>query len=929
MANERLTSFSTSLKRYRLAAGLTQEQLAKQSQLSADAIAALETGKRRTPRAATVEMLADALALSGMERAAFKAVARPTSTHTPPRRSEDSSLASAMDSSLWRLAAQSTPLIGRMSELEVIRQRFVHDGARVVTLVGPAGVGKTRLALAAATELADVFPNRITLINLTSLRDPQFVLSAIGQAFDLVGTNDIAVMKSLRDALQGDSALLVLDNFDRVLPATAQVAELLASCPGVSLLVTSRIPLQLRWEHLHRVAPLPVPDLSVDLPPLDVFAQIPAVELFAARARTRRSDFRLTAEEAPLVAQLVVQLDGLPLALELAASRLDVLPLGTIVRRLEDRLRLLRWEALDLPERQRSLQAAISWSYEMLSEDEQRLLRHLGVFLGQVALDAIHAVEVNAFNAASADGSSGVARLPVGHTLSGLTSLAEKSLILPGREDDRDSADIASGRRMHEIDTADSEPAFGILETTREYAWEQLERHGELPAARHAHADFYLNLAERVDPLLRQTGQRAWFLRLDRERDNLRAALRWLLDQSGPDAQTARAQALRLATALGYFWRRRGYLTEGTHWLSEALGHPSMSNAEPDPGLRLWALIELGVILTELGTFDRGRVALNEALGLAQARQDAAAIAETITALGTIAMLDGDEVEGARLLDDALNRWRQLDDRLHAVGVTLYFLGMAAFSQGRYEEAAIRVTQAHTHLAAMGDERLTGAATLTLAVIYQRREAPAQAIEHARESLAVSVTFNDRWLLSICARVVLTLVGKRTDARRRARLLGAADALGQASSAPLGMWERLLEEPNTTSLRRSISHGEYAEAYRAGRSSSFDETVKLARLLLEEIARDSTTGPTRGAGRARQGQAAEASDSPYPQNDTMSPREQDVLRLVAQGLSSKVIGERLFLSTSTINQHVKSIFDKLGVDTRAQAVAVATQRGLL
>src|SRR5258706_6051547 len=440
-----------------------------------------------------------------------------------------------MSPSSLLLRAQPPSIVGRLGGREPIRRRWLAEGVRVRALMGPAGVGKTRLALAAAARVADRFPDGVVLVDLTPIRDPPLVLCTMAHVLGLADTLPEQFQASLRER----KMLLILDNFEQVLPAAAALADLLAGCPGLTLLVTSRVPLHLRWEQVLRVPPLPVPDLSRAVPPLDELARVPAVALFVERAQAQWAEFTLTEAQAPLVAQLAVQLDGLPLALELAAARLGALPLSAIASRLEDRLQLLRWEAPDLPERQRSLHAAVGWSYDLLSDDERRLFRSLGVFVGWVALDAIAAV-------VAGEGDEGC-------ILDGMASLAEKSLIMPVRQNGEDD---------------DPEPAFGMLETVREYAWEQLERLGEQAAGRQAHAHYFLALAERADPQLRGPDQRAWFLRLERRQGKLRAALAWLLEQDPP---AEREGALRLARALAWFWCFRGYHAQGVRWLDEAL----------------------------------------------------------------------------------------------------------------------------------------------------------------------------------------------------------------------------------------------------------------------------------------------------------------------------------------------------------------------
>jgi predicted ATPase/DNA-binding CsgD family transcriptional regulator len=776
------------------------------------------------------------------------------------------------------LRAQPTPLLGRVGELETIRQRLVADGVRLLTLTGPAGVGKTRLALAAATQVAEHFPDGVTLVDLAPVHDPLLVLSTMARALGLTDTGYPPLPERLRASLSEREMLLILDNCEQVLPAAAQLADLLAACPGLRLLVTSRVPLRLRWERTLRVPPLPVPDLGAALPPPDELARVPSVALFVERAQAHRADFALTAAEAPLVAQLVAQLDGLPLALELAAARLDALSLPMIVRRLEDRLRLLRWDASDLPERQRSLEAAVGWSYELLSAAAQRLFRCLGVFVGRVALDAIAAVVAD----------KGDERL----TLDELVSLAEQSLVLPGRQDDMEGND-------------DPEPAFTMLETVREYAWEQLAAQGELPDARARHAHYFLALAERADPQLRGRDQRAWFFRLEREHDNLRAALRWLLDQGDPAEREA---ALRLAGALGDFWRLRGYQVEGVRWLEEALARAP----EAEAAVRARALLGTGVLLTEQGELDRAKALLDEALAEARQRQDAAALAQVLIQLGCRAVLAGDWAESTRVLQEALRRCQELDDP-HAIAFTLLWLSQAAFAQGHAAESLSLVSDAMARFEALGDARLAGPIHFGLGVFFGTLGDLPRAVQHVRAGLEASVALQDRWLLGAGARAALALLGERADSAQCARLLGAADALGQATRAT-PMWERLPTYPSMAGLRERLEGQGWGTAYREGRLLPFGDVATLALTLLEDVAQTA---------------AERAQEPPARHASSLSEREQEVLQLVAQGLTNKAIGRQLFISASTVDYHLSSVFNKLGVDTRAQAVAVAAQRSLL
>jgi predicted ATPase/DNA-binding CsgD family transcriptional regulator/transcriptional regulator with XRE-family HTH domain len=922
MSTREPTPFATLLLRYRAAAHLTQEQLGARAGLSSDTIAALERGKRRTPRAATVEQLAEALGLEAPERAHLAAAAQ-ASAGAPRGRPASAGADGVRDGGAlrdthrrpWWLTMEPTPLVGRAHELDTIVRTLVAEDTRLLTLTGPAGVGKTRLALAAAVRLVedgDRFPDGVARVDLTPVRDPDLVLGALARALGLLDVGSRPALEHLVEALAQRRQLVVLDNVEQVLPAAApQLAELLAACPGLTLLVTSRVPLQLRWEQMLRVAPLPVPDLSAALPLPDALLAVPSVALFVERARARRADFVLGEREAPLVAQLVVQLDGLPLALELAAARLDVLPLSTLARRLDDRLQLLASQAPDRPERQQSLEAAIGWSYDLLSEPERRVFRCLGVFVGRVTFDAIEAV-VGAVAAPEEAPAAGAARA----TVKRLVSLAEKSLLLPARSDEEEAG----------ADEENEEPAFGMLETVREYARERLDAAGELAAASRAHACYFLALAERADAQLRGRDQRAWFFRLDREQDNLRAALRWLLDQAGRDGSDVAAEreaGLRLAAALGYFWYVRGYHTEGVRWLEEALAHaPQETQREDeaeagervDSAARTRALIAAGPLLMVQAQYTRARAVLKEALALAERRQDPIALAEASMYLGNVTVLAGNVEEGTRRLQEAVRRWEALGDP-HGLGETLFCLGYAADVEGKTAAAAAHYTAALGQLGKAGNARHAGFVHSYLGVLEWKRGQLSSAVAHLQAALRTSVTLRDRWLLSFAAQATVALVGSRAQTAARARLLGAADALGQVTGGTRFAWEHVPGAPNMVELRERLAReGEWNTAYREGHTLPFARVAALALTVLEEVAT-----PASGT------EAVPASGRESP----LTEREREVLGLVAQGLPSKAIGRQLFISERTVAQHLTAIFNKLGVNTRAQAVAVATQRSLL
>jgi non-specific serine/threonine protein kinase len=769
------------------------------------------------------------------------------------------------------------------------------------------------------------------------------VPGAIARALGLLDVGGRPTMERLAEALAERRQVVVLDNIEQVLPAAAlPVAELVVTCPHLALLVTSRVPLRLRWEQTLRVAPLPVPDPTAPLPPLDALLAVPAVALFVSRARARRADFVLREQDTRLVAQLVTQLDGLPLALELAAARLDVLPLPTLARRLDDRLRLLASPAPDLPERQRSLEAAVGWSYDLLPEPERRLFRCLGVFVGRVSLDAIAAVVpmVGAAGSAASDGEGQDVR-EAGRTLPHLLLLAEKSLLLPVPAPPEEPAELGA---LHEPprrpgqqgpteaagleeDDEDPEPAFALLETVREYAWERLAAEGELVAARRAHARYFLALAERASPALRGRDQRTWFPRLEREHHNLRAALRWLLDQTGPDGSNGAAEqeaGLRLAGALGYFWYVRGYHAEGRRWLEEVLARAPRgeSGSGVASAARTRALVAIGPLLMMQEEYARAQVVLQEALALAERRQDTAATAEASTYLGHATVLARDLEEGTRRLREAVRRWEALGDP-HGLGETLFYLGYAVDLMGDATAAAEHYAAALGRLGDAGNAQHAGFVHSYLGVVEWRRGKLTSAVGHIQSVLRTSVALRDRWLLSFAAQATVVLVRSHAEPDAWERLLGAADALGQATGGATFGWEHLPGAELVVGLREPIAlEGKRSGAYREGRTLPFAEVAAMALSMLDEVAQ---ALPDQQSALA----STRSPEHPFQHPSSFTSREQEVLRMVAEGLSSKAIARQLFLAPSTVNYHLRSVFNKLGVDTRAQAVAVAARRGLV
>jgi predicted ATPase/DNA-binding CsgD family transcriptional regulator len=766
--------------------------------------------------------------------------------------------------------------LGRLEELELIRQLLAGGSARLLTLTGPAGVGKTRLALEAGRQLGDAFPNGVRFVDLTTLRDPADVASALAESLGLPDTGPAPLIDRLAAFLQGRSTLLILDNFEQVLPAARLLDTLLRSAPQLRLLVTSRELLHLRVEQTLPVPPLALPD-PAHLPPVERLAEVPSVALFLRRAQKIDPGFRLSDENALAVAELCVHLDGLPLAIELAAARTQLLSPQMLLERLEQRLSLLNWEAQDLPVRQHTLRSAIAWSYELLASGEQVLFRRLGIFVGGFTLDAAEAIAAAAATRAI-------------DALEGLSSLVDKSLVL--------SKEDGEGRRR-----------FHLLESVRDFALEQVTTCEEGDSVGRAHARYFLELAERAAPELVGRKQRAWFLRLEQELGNLRVALRWLW---GHDEDRL---ALRLAGALGYFWEVRGYLREGQQALEEALARMP----DDDPQLRAKLLNRLGSLLTWQEDVERSGVVIEEALALGRALQDSDITARSLAQLGRrTALLEPAEQrlpEAVQVLEEALAIRHQMGDRRSDANVQTQLAGIA-LRQREYERVGRLADEALAAYRALGDDAGATVPLAMLGLAAGEQGDTARAAALMQQGLEVSSRLRDRRLLLLESEfVVWWLAADQGDPEQLAVLLEAVGAMGDAMGSISAGWRKTRTSEAIASLQMRLGEQRWEAARRKARTLSFSDIIELVSLVLNAV----------GAGGSR----TDESSGEDREHILLSTREDEVLRLVAEGLTNKEIARQLVISENTVKTHVTSLFNKLGVNSRARAVAVAGSEGLL
>ena len=901
-------------------------------------------------RFASVQVFAQAL------EEASRATSSPGRTSLAPlsgHLAKDTGSLSQLKDQSHNLPAQVTPLIGRERDVANACALLQRTEVRLVTLTGMGGIGKTRLGMGIAHCQLDNFADGVCFVPLAPISDPSLVLATIAQALGIKEARGRSLVDLLKMFLQDKQLLLLLDNFEQVVVAAPVLSDLLAACPHLKILVTSRAVLHIQGEHEFPVPPLALPDLA-RLPKSEELVQYAAVALFLQRALAIKPDLAVTKDNMRAIAEICARLDGLPLAIELAAVRTKLLPPQALLRRLEHPLQVLTSGAQDVLARQQTLRNTIAWSYHLLDADQQRLFRRLCVFIDGCTLEAIEFVCEKLDDGA----------LPV---LEGVSLLIDNSL-------------------LQQIEQGAEEPRFVMLETIREYGLEVLAESNEMSITRQAHALYYLTLAEQAESKLGGPEQAMWLGRLEREHDNLRAAMQWSTGDHGNGGSPE--IGLRLGGALRRFWQMHGHLNEGQIFLERALSASEGNGVSARA--RAKALIAAGTLASIQNDYDRTEAYCRQSLVLFRELGDQPGIALSLYLLSVIPWMKGDTVAARSLTEEALTLFREMGDK-ERVAWSLSTLGLLNAQEGKYASARALYEESLATHRELGDKRgiamtllrlaqllfvsqgdqamlcslleegltlfkeldekegiansyaLSGQLALrrgdtttarsqleesillsreignrrTLAeslailarvILAQGEKAAAQALYE--ESLAIAREMNHMWLIASCLEGWASMVAEQGQCAWAAQLWGAAESLREAIRVPISPAERADYERAVAAARAQLGEKAFAARWREGRTMTPEQAFAAQG---EETVPSPTTTVT--------------ATPTYPAG--LTAREVEVLHLVARGMTNTQIAHELVLSEKTVATHLTHIFNKTNSENRAAAVAFAMRQGLV